>query len=97
MVCYSVFQNLVLYFRRNLGHGRVIDGLEVRWALVVRVMHALTRIGRWRDGEVEGHLCIYNIEYKITSTELYNTNIVCMRYHTILWTILGHKLENFWA
>ena len=47
-------ENLVLMFRRNLGHGRVIDGLEVRWEKVVRVMRALTRIGRWRDDEVEG-------------------------------------------
>ena len=39
-------------FRRNLGHGRVLDGLEVRWGLVVQVMQALTRIGRWRDDEV---------------------------------------------
>jgi len=34
--------------RRNIGHGRVLEGLEVRWGLVVRVLQALTRLGPWR-------------------------------------------------
>jgi hypothetical protein len=47
--------NLVIMLRKNVGYGRVLEGLEVRWPLVVRVMHALTScpgIGEsaWRDG-----------------------------------------------
>ena len=34
--------------RRNLGHGRVIEGLELRWGLVSNILHALVALGRWR-------------------------------------------------
>ncbi len=34
-------------------YGRVLEGLEVRWGLVVRVLQALTRLGPWRvDGSI---------------------------------------------
>jgi len=45
---------LVIMLRRNVGHGRVLEGLEVRWGLVVRVLQALTKLGLWRDSEVMG-------------------------------------------
>ena len=39
--------------RRNLGRGRVMEGLELRWALVSNILHALTALGPWRlDGAV---------------------------------------------
>ena len=42
---------LVVCLRRNVGHGKVLEGLEVRWAVVCRLMQALTKLGRWRlDG-----------------------------------------------
>ncbi len=45
---------LVIMMRRNVGHGRVLEGLEVRWDLVVRVLQALTRLGPWSgEGVVE--------------------------------------------
>ena len=37
-----------IMLRRNVGHGKLIEGLEVRWGLVVRVLQALTRLGFWR-------------------------------------------------
>ena len=40
---------LVVMLRRNVGHGRILEGFEVRWGLVVRVLQALTRLGPWRD------------------------------------------------
>ena len=44
---------LVIILRRNLGHGRVLAGLEVRWRLVSNILNALTRLGHWRlDGSV---------------------------------------------
>ena len=42
-----------ILLRRNLGRGRVLEGLELRWGLVSNILHALTKLGRWRlDGEV---------------------------------------------
>ena len=44
---------LKIFLRRNVGHGRVIEGLEVRWGLVVRVLQALSRLGPWNgDGRM---------------------------------------------
>ena len=44
---------MVILLRRNLGHNRVLEGLEVRWGLLVRVLGALTRLGPWRlDGSI---------------------------------------------
>ena len=44
---------LTIMLRRNLGQGRVLEGLEVRWDLVSRLLGALTRLGPWRlDGSV---------------------------------------------
>ena len=43
-----------LMLRRNLGKGRVLEGLELRWGLVSNILHALTQLGRWRlDGGAE--------------------------------------------
>ena len=40
-----------LMLRRNLGRGRVLEGLELHWGLVSNILHALTALGRWRlDG-----------------------------------------------
>ena len=40
-----------LMLRRNIGRGRVLEGLELRWGLVSNILHALTQLGRWRlDG-----------------------------------------------
>ena len=36
--------------RRNLGRGRVLEGLELRWGLVSNILHALTAMDRWRVG-----------------------------------------------
>ena len=44
---------LAIMLRRNLGHGRVLEGLEVRWSLVSNILDALTKLGPWRlDGSV---------------------------------------------
>ena len=40
--------SLIVLLRRNIGHGRVLEGLEVRWSYVCRLMQALTKLGRWR-------------------------------------------------
>ena len=50
----ALHDNLVIMLRKNVGYGRVLEGLEVRWPLVVQVMQALTScpgIGEpaWRD------------------------------------------------
>jgi len=45
---------LIIMLRRSVGHGRVLEGLEVRWGLVVKVLQALTRLGPWRGGGVLG-------------------------------------------
>ncbi len=43
-----------LMLRRNLGRGRVLEGLELRWGLVSNILHALTQLGRWRlDGAAD--------------------------------------------
>ena len=40
-----------LMLRRNLGRGRVLEGLELRWGLVPDILQALAQLGRWRlDG-----------------------------------------------
>ena len=45
-------ENLVICLRRNMGHGKVLEGLEVRWAFVCRLIGALTRLGNYGlDGE----------------------------------------------
>ena len=45
---------LVIMLRRNLGRGRVLEGLEVRWTLVSNILRALTgpwgSDGRWLGG-----------------------------------------------
>ena len=42
-----------LMLRRNLGRGRLLEGLELRWGLVSNILHALTALGRWRlDGSI---------------------------------------------
>ena len=42
---------LAIMLRRNLGHGRVLEGLEVRWSLVSNILDALMKLGPWRlDG-----------------------------------------------
>ena len=48
-----------LMLRRNLGHGRVLEGLELRWGLVSNILHALTRMGHWRLSGVEGPMHKY--------------------------------------
>ena len=42
-----------IMLRRNLGRGRVLEGLELRWGLVSNILHAWTALGHWRlDGSV---------------------------------------------
>ena len=41
-------KNLVINLRRNIGHGQVLEGLEIRWEKVHRILEALTKLGRWR-------------------------------------------------
>ena len=44
---------LAFMLRRNIGQGRVLEGLEVRWDMVSRLLGALTCVGPWRlDGSV---------------------------------------------
>jgi hypothetical protein len=46
---------LVLMLRRGRGGGRgYIEGLEIRWGLVSNILQALTKHGRWLDGEPDG-------------------------------------------
>ena len=55
MPCHPKFLKgqLTIMLRRNLGHGRALEGLEVRWGLVGNVLRALTCLGPWRlDGSV---------------------------------------------
>ena len=47
---------LKIFLRRNVGHGKVIEGLEVRWGLLVRVLQALARLGPWNNGSDESVL-----------------------------------------
>ena len=45
-------ENLVICLRRNIGQGKVLEGLEVRWGYVCRLIGALTRMGNYGlDGE----------------------------------------------
>ena len=49
---------LHLMLRRNLGHGRVLEGLQVRWHYVARLLQALCAFprngyGPWRLGGSE--------------------------------------------
>ena len=51
----QVQENLVILLRRNVGYGRILEGLEVRWGLVAKIMQALVRFpevgaGPWREG-----------------------------------------------
>jgi hypothetical protein len=43
-----LYGQLGLMLRRNIGHGRVLEGLEVRWGLVANILDALCRYGMWR-------------------------------------------------
>lgn len=47
--------------RRNLGHGQVLGGLEVRWGLVANILKALCAVGRapWRGEEELGPMHKY--------------------------------------
>ena len=45
---------LAITMRRNIAHGRVIEGIQVRWGLVSRLLAALMRVGTWRSGEPPG-------------------------------------------
>ena len=49
---------LHMMLRRNIGHGRVLEGLQVRWAYVAKLMQALCAYprqgyGPWRLGGTE--------------------------------------------
>lgn len=49
---------LHMMLRRNIGHGRVLEGLQVRWAYVSRLLQALCAFprdgyGPWRLGGSE--------------------------------------------
>ena len=41
-----------ILLRRNMRGGKKLEGLEVSWRNVANILHALTKVGRWRlDGE----------------------------------------------
>jgi len=42
---------LVIMLRRNMGHGQLLEGLEVRWGLVHRLLQVLSQPGWWRPGQ----------------------------------------------
>ena len=42
---------LTVMLRRNVGRGVVLEGMQVRWDLVRRLLGALTKLGRWHDTE----------------------------------------------
>ena len=42
---------LTVMLRRNVGRGVVLEGMQVRWDLVRRLVSALTKMGRWHDTE----------------------------------------------
>ena len=51
----QVQEHLVILMRRNVGYGQVLEGLEVRWALVAKIIRALASYpvvgaGPWREG-----------------------------------------------
>ena len=35
-----------IMLRRNVGRGRVLEGLKLRWGLASNILHALTQLGR---------------------------------------------------
>jgi hypothetical protein len=42
---------LTIFLRRNLGYGKVLEGLEVRWGYVSKLVQALAHVGPYRlDG-----------------------------------------------
>ena len=48
-------ENLVLLLRRNVGFGKTLEGLEVRWGLVAQIIRFLSSYpeagrGPWREG-----------------------------------------------
>ena len=45
--------------RRNVGRGKTLEGLEVRWGLVARILQALTQFGIWRSDGSEGPMHKY--------------------------------------
>ena len=48
-------EGLVVLMRRNLGHGRVVEGLEIRWGLVAQMLRALAFVSEnWRPSEGAG-------------------------------------------
>ena len=50
---------LTIFLRRNLGHGKVLEGLEVSWGKVAAILQALTQMGRWRLDAQEGPMHKY--------------------------------------
>ncbi len=40
---------LCVMLRRNVGRGTMIEGLQVRWDLVKRILGALSKLGHWHD------------------------------------------------
>jgi len=48
-----------ILLRRNVGHGRSIEGLEVNWSKVARILQVLTRWGWWRPEGAEGPMHKY--------------------------------------
>ena len=48
-----------IFLQRNLGRGRKLEGLQVRWALVARILRALTKLGPWRLGGGHGPMHRY--------------------------------------
>ena len=48
-------KNLRIRLMRNIGHGQVLEGLEIRWDVVSNILQALTKLGRWRlDTKIVG-------------------------------------------
>ena len=50
---------LTITMRRNIAQGRVIEGIQVRWGLVSRLLSVLMRVGPWREGEPPGPMHKY--------------------------------------
>ena len=51
-----------ILLQRNLGRGKKIEGLEVRWGNVARIVRALTMVGDWREGEPAGPMHKYYVQ-----------------------------------
>jgi hypothetical protein len=48
-----------ILLQRNIGRGRKLEGLEVRWGYLTRILGALTTWGRWHMGEADGPMHKY--------------------------------------